>query len=184
MKYRNAITNKAVLAMFIALIGGCFPAHGMKNNAVSKAVKLLDEVVVAIQENNLKSLKDAIDEGAPIRYFNKYNNFNNKGDFSPLHLAVALENPKMVKVLLESGLNPNRKDEIGNTPLLTAADVGDKKSFLLLMQFGARDTEKNYGQTPVRNIHNNSHVYHSKQSIPVTMRSCFSEVFFEVNSKL
>lgn len=117
-----------------------------------------------------------------------------------LHFAIGAENVKKVRALLQSGCDPNCKDELGNTPLYTASLVGNRTIFLLLVHYGADDTEKNYGQTSVRVKYDKEFIkkrcdnnyeklpykstYNKEKPDEKTMEEIIPEKFFIVKSRL
>jgi len=66
-----------------------------------------------------------------------------------LTLACALGEPECVRVLLQSGAQPNLKDSNGILPIHYAAYSKNKKVFELLVEFGANEKEiDGYGRLP------------------------------------
>lgn len=67
-----------------------------------------------------------------------------------LHFAAEFRHPKIVKFLLEQGVDPNKKDFVGATPLslcLRKGSVGDAKTvqtLRYLLEGGAHHTVNNY----------------------------------------
>ena len=61
-----------------------------------------------------------------------------------------VENPKVVKILLEHGVNPNKADNIGKTPLHGAAMYGMYSAYDILVKGGADPAVKDQeGKTPL-----------------------------------
>ena len=68
----------------------------------------------------------------------------------PLHLAVYNEHPRIVKLLLEYGANPNARMNNGQTPIFIASYFGDLKSMKMLIEHGADVNVKDHlGNTPL-----------------------------------
>lgn len=78
-------------------------------------------------EENITIAQDLILAGADV-------NVKNLQEMTPLHVAVRRCLPKIVKVLLDSGANPNAVDQGGDTPLISVlrfgrGEYGKKKEF-------------------------------------------------------
>ena len=54
-----------------------------------------------------------------------------------LHDAVFLDEPDEVSEILESGVSVNCRNEIGQTPLMTSAEVGSLECLVVLLKRGA-----------------------------------------------
>jgi ankyrin repeat protein len=57
----------------------------------------------------------------------------------PLHLAVGLTRPKIARLLLDAGANPNQEDPAGNTPIQLAVDPAMKE---MLLAAGAEEPDE------------------------------------------
>src|SRR5215471_2272435 len=80
--------------------------------------------VQAIGNNDLAALKAAISKGAVV------NAGDNRGT-TLLMEAAAYSSPEAVKLLLDSGANPNAKNQFGSTALTMAADQPEKARMLI-----------------------------------------------------
>lgn len=74
--------------------------------------------------------------------------------FTPLHSAVATDageaTPEIVRLLLESGADPNAKSHEGGTPLHSAAFTGDLEIAEMLLAYGADPNATDpKGRTPL-----------------------------------
>lgn len=107
----------------------------------------------AIRKDNVEMVKVLLEHGA---------NPNGYGylDRPPLHKAAvhgglaeipsffSSKHEKMMLLLLQYNADPNLKDKSGETPLMTAADLGFKKGAEVLLQHGAKIEETdNSGNT-------------------------------------
>ena len=70
-------------------------------------------------------------------------NFQNKEGNSYLHIAIQFEREKMIKSLIEKGINLNIQNNDGNTPLHIAHFIGNKKIINLLNDNNIDFTIKN-----------------------------------------
>ena len=78
---------------------------------------------------------------------------NQRGFFgtTPLHVAVIWEDLEAVRILLESGAEPNAKAELNYTPLHDAVDFENLEITKLLLEFGAsKETKNTEGNTPLQ----------------------------------
>ncbi len=71
------------------------------------------ELIDSIKQNNLAEVQKLLAKGENVNAANEQGN-------TPLHYAVALDNPEIVKVLLAKGANLRAKNDKGWTPLLIA----------------------------------------------------------------
>mmetsp|Transcript_83908 Transcript_83908/g.201260 ORF Transcript_83908/g.201260 Transcript_83908/m.201260 type:complete len:434 (+) Transcript_83908:55-1356(+) len=68
---------------------------------------------------------------------------------SPLHVAALRGNINILKMLLETRVNPNVTNDQGSTPLHFAVDLDRAESAQLLLKWGANPHQKNnFGRTP------------------------------------
>jgi len=65
-------------------------------------------------------------------------NQKNKGGATALHIACRESNFEIVKILIESGANPNIQDNEGWTPLMRASNVGNSQIVEYLLANGAK----------------------------------------------
>lgn len=65
-------------------------------------------------------------------------NQKNKGGATALHIACRESNFEIVKILIESGANPNIQDNEGWTPLMRASNVGNSQIVEYLLVNGAK----------------------------------------------
>lgn len=78
---------------------------------------------------------------------------NHGGDNAPhpVHQAVTVRNPKVMRWLLNAGANIETKDDKGNTALSRAAFRGDLPMVKMLLDAGAnKDSRNQEGKTPLR----------------------------------
>jgi len=104
---------------------------------------LQKQLITAITENNLSTIKNAVTNGA---------NLNVKDSFgsTPLHIAVQSKNLEIVKYLVDQKANVNSKDNSGNTSLHTAIRSGSLEIVKYLIDQKANINSKdNSGSTPL-----------------------------------
>ena len=71
-------------------------------------------------------------------------------EWTSLHWAAERDHIEVAKLLLESGAEVNKADDIGRTPLQVAAFSGHKEVAELLIEHGADpNVNENNGQTPI-----------------------------------
>ena len=69
---------------------------------------------------------------------------------APIHNAAQGDEVDKLQLLLEEGIYPDVRDEVGNTPLLYAAAAGSINAARLLLEKGASvNAANNRGQTPL-----------------------------------
>ena len=69
---------------------------------------------------------------------------------APIHNAAQGDEVDKLQLLLEEGIYPDVRDEVGNTPLLYAASAGSINAARLLLQNDANvNAANNRGQTPL-----------------------------------
>ena len=76
-----------------------------------------------------------IEAGADVHLASK-----NTMQVQPIHAAIARRSVELVKLLLESGADPNARQQMGYTPLDAARQNGDTEIIDLLRAHGARDS--------------------------------------------
>jgi ankyrin repeat protein len=82
-----------------------------------------------LEARDTERLRALLDRGTPPNVAD--------GQFSPLHEAVRLGEPRFVRMLLEKGANPNARDFAGETPLHHALHRRDREMVGALLDFGA-----------------------------------------------
>jgi ankyrin repeat protein len=101
------------------------------------------QLIEAVKEGNLPSVKTSLANGADIKVKNR------KGD-TLLFLAIEKGHTEIVGFLLDNGFGINDEDPIGRTTLLAAAYCGHTEIVKLLLDKGAEVNPKNdYGFTPL-----------------------------------
>lgn len=122
----------------------CTDSNG--NNALILAVYSRKEEVVKYLATYHKNEKGQVLEG-----IDKINiNHLNKEGISALSLAVKLKNPRIAKILLENGANPNLVGVYKETPIFDAVKENDVEMIELLQSYGANINQRNReGQTPI-----------------------------------
>lgn len=98
---------------------------------VAIADYIIDDLADAISENNYERAKDAIQDGATLNPTERTNDLP-----PPLHQAVTLGYTRIVKLLLDSGANPNLRTSEGITPL-DCAKTDEMRN--LLKEYGAKE---------------------------------------------
>lgn len=91
-------------------------------------------IIDAINQKQVGIVSDLIKAGADVNA-NAYVDSN-----APIHIAVWLDSPaklEMIPMLLGAGADINIKNAGGNTPLILAANIGDKETVKLLLEAGA-----------------------------------------------
>ena len=112
------------------------------NNLLSTGSTLL---IKTIKKNNLHIAKLLLKYGADI-------NIKNKDGKTPLDIAKLKNNNEMIE-LIESLLNVNKKDQLGETPLFNAVRSNDKLYIDILLKYGADINAVNImGLTPIFNV--------------------------------
>lgn len=92
--------------------------------------KIDQELVIAVQKNEIAVVERLISEGADIRVPDEFDN-------SLIWNAIHFTNPRMAKILLENGANPNTIGNSGTLPILQAKKNGQEQICALLSNFGA-----------------------------------------------
>lgn len=78
--------------------------------------------VCSSKHRSIKTVKFLVEHGAAVNEHEYFSAFA-KGS-TPLHAAAMREDVALVEVLIHLGADPREKDDIGDTPLLTAAPGG------------------------------------------------------------
>ena len=111
------------------------------NSEFTQASETLLKIIALGHLNELKELTKI----TPIKY-NVIDKFVN----NRLLLAISLGHVDIATYLIESGSNPNEKNESGETPIFMAIDNGNLKMLELLIQKGANiNIEDKTGLTPL-----------------------------------
>ena len=85
-------------------------------------------------------------------------NHKNKDGISALHLASKLKNNLIMRILLESGANPNVLGKYNQTPIFESVYENDVRGILLLKDYNANLNHKNReGVTPLMLASNNKY---------------------------
>lgn len=127
----SVIIRIVVVCGIITCINGCF-----RNS------KQYDELATrlnnAIVNSDLKDAQAAITAGADV------NNSVFNDQQLPLQIAIMQNNADMVKLLLDSGANPNLVGSyLNGTTLSQAADSGNERIFDMLIEKGAKVRDPN-----------------------------------------
>ena len=121
----------------------------------------MEDIFDMIVDNNQSGVIEEIKKGNI--------NTTDRELYTPLHLAVAVDNFELTKLLLENGANLKAQDKWGNTPLHRAMSSyrgGDGKIIKYLIEQGANiDIENYYGVSP-RKVADIIANYDLKQFIP------------------
>ncbi len=99
--------------------------------------KYTDEIHNAVRSNNIEILNHT------IKKFKSSINKKDKFGFTPLHLAVRINDIKIVEELLKYKVEVNTKDNFGDTPLIESARINNMEILKLLICKGANKDEKN-----------------------------------------
>ena len=102
--------------LFIAFIAAVMSA--------SSAVPTLDEITVAIRQNDWDKLQRLVHSPETA-------NVANGLKLTPLHYAAIYGSPRVISFLLESKADPNTRDQSGATPLVYAAWSLDRTRILV-----------------------------------------------------
>jgi len=125
----------------LMVVPGC-GRQAMDKNMIFEAIELED--IVRVQQY--------LDSGADINVRKDYHDGPplELGDATPLHLAIVLDNKKVVDLLIANGADVNAKAEGDITPLHAAQLFGHKEIADLLIANGADVNAKDEnGLTPM-----------------------------------
>lgn len=108
-----------------------------------KSNERVEALLTAAKAGDAKRVQALLDEGAPV-------NGANKNGETALHMAMALQKPKLVEHLLAAGADVNARNIYGRTPLWEAASSRELKMAERLIAAGAdvEAREKFEGKTP------------------------------------
>ena len=111
-----------------------------------------DQLIKAIQNNDLERCKTLISDGADVNAKNDWH------EQTPLHNAAYYGHLKIAELLIKKGAKVNAKDSDGWTPLHKAAYKGHLEVAKLLIEKGADVNAKNkWGWTPLDLVHKSYH---------------------------
>ena len=135
--------NKGYLLIIglLVVVSGC-TKQAMDKNMIFEAIELGD--IVRVQQY--------LASGADINVRKDYPNGHplELGDTTPLHLAIVLDNKKIVDLLIANGADVNAKAEGDVTPLILSIFKKDKRIVELLLANGANvNTIIDGGITPL-----------------------------------
>lgn len=83
--------------------------------------------------------------------------FGDRNSKSALHCAAARGRAEVLRILLAARVDPNSRDDTGNTPLHFAVDLGHARAVRVLLEGGAmQDLLNNFGKSAARNSEENS----------------------------
>ncbi len=110
---------------------GAFPALGQKSNCNFWNTKDGQYSIIVWLVTKAKTVQNCLDSGLDIEVRNEWGN-------TPLHLAVANEDPELVKMLLNAGADVHARDKYGHTPLhLAASSSPNPEVIIFLLDAGA-----------------------------------------------
>lgn len=92
---------------------------------------------MAIEENRANIVEDF------ILHYSNYLDCQDKNGYTPLNLAVWHGRTELVCKLLGAGANANKPNNLGNSPLHVAIDLGQKKMEDILVYAGADEKQVN-----------------------------------------
>jgi len=121
--------------------GFCVICISVCLSAVATAQSTADELIQAIRNNDLASLKARLAKGADV------NTRDQRGSTLLMH-AAAFGSPEAVKLLLESGAQVNAKNDLEATALILGA--GNPEKARMLVEKGADvNAHSKLGRTPL-----------------------------------
>ena len=102
---------------------------------------------LAAKQGHLEIVEYLVEAGAEIDVVSPVRT----GEVTPLRYAIGNKDYLMTRYLIEHGADVNRANTHGWTPIMTAARVGNKEIFELLLDSGAAlDARTVDGKTPLR----------------------------------
>ncbi len=142
---RSRISQKGARMLRSGLFGALalvMVASGAQAQNFSKGYKFLESV----RNNEMSDVNNTLSEPG--------NQIINTHDISTgdtaLHILVARRDTPWINYFLARGADPNAKNNKGETPLVTAANIGYAEGMELLLNSGARPDESNgTGETPL-----------------------------------
>ena len=101
----------------------------------------------AVTDNDLQKIRDFINAGADVN-----NNQHGSIQQTPLHAAVWVNQPEIVRLLLSSGAKIDARDRNGNTPLHLSAMRGDSHIEItkILLESGAKQYNNKLNLSPIQ----------------------------------
>ena len=133
----------------------------------------------ALKKNNFK-IYDLI-LNSPFLYLN----FQNRDGNSYLHLAVKNQNEKIIKNLIEKGINLNLQNKLGNTALHLAYEIGNNNIIRFLLEHGINRIIKNKENKKAEEIKtltiNKNQSFHNYNNICKSMVNNKSTNEFKIN---
>src|ERR1035441_9784815 len=118
----------------LVCVAACLSAAGYSQSNA-------DEMIQAIRNNDLASLKTRLAQGVDV------NSRDRRGSTLLMH-AAALGSPEAVKLLLDNGADPNAKNDLEATALILGA--GNAEKARLLVEKGADvNAHSKLGRTPL-----------------------------------
>ncbi len=142
---RSRISQKGARMLRSGLFGAlalAMVAGGAQAQNFSKGYKFLESV----RNNEMSDVNNTLSEPG--------NQIINTHDISTgdtaLHILAARRDTPWINYFLARGADPNAKNNKGETPLVTAANIGYNEGVELLLNSGARPDESNAtGETPL-----------------------------------
>ena len=120
--------------------------RGLAQKLVRAGAEMGDTLHEAVRGGHRKLAVDLLENGASIEA--KHTRYG----FTPLHVAAAAGQPKMVELLMLKGADTNATDNEGWTPLSGAAESGQMASALALLTGGA-DVNHRCGENKMSVVH-------------------------------
>lgn len=104
----------------------------------------------ALETGDLQGVEQLINEGADPNHVFPSPPEGITRDSTPLHIVAYLGHVDIVKLLLEAGANPNKKDALEETPLHKAAFSNHPAIVNILLEAGANSNAQSFdGRTPL-----------------------------------